>query len=109
MAAVALALAGALALWALRAGDLAARPSLAVAASLMGLAAVAGFAVTGIAGADDFEPVALKSASFVMPAGNALVYLMTFTGASANFGIAVIGGTLAGSFLASLARRNWSV
>ena len=55
--------------------------------------------VTGVVGYDDFEPVALEGISFIAPVGNSLSYLMTYTGATIGFGIAVVGGMIAGSFL----------
>ena len=39
-------------------------------------------------GFDDFEPTALFSLTFVSPAGESIQYLMTYTGATINFGIA---------------------
>lgn len=44
-----------------------------------------------------------------MPAGNSVLDLLTFTGATMDFGIALILGTLLGSFAASAARRDFSV
>ena len=78
-------------------------------AIVIALMVIAGFAVTGNLGVDDFEPQVVQSASFIMPTGNALLYLLTFTGATINFGIALIGGTLAGAFLASAARNDFTV
>jgi uncharacterized membrane protein YedE/YeeE len=40
--------------------------------------------------------------SFVRPIGDSLQYLMTFTGATVSFGVAVIGGTLLGGFLVAI-------
>ncbi|MBM3540001.1 MAG: YeeE/YedE family protein [Alphaproteobacteria bacterium] len=62
-----------------------------------------GWLITGVAGADDFEPTPLASFTFIAPAGESLVYLMTFTGSTINFGIAVVGGVIAGSLLMALA------
>ena len=45
----------------------------------------------------------LASLTFVAPLGESLQYLMTFTGSTINFGIAVVGGVIAGSFLMALA------
>jgi uncharacterized membrane protein YedE/YeeE len=71
-----------------------------VAAGLIiGLTPVAGWAVTGILGADEFDPTPLVSVTFVAPLGESLQYLMTFTGSTINFGIAVVGGVIVGSFL----------
>jgi len=66
-----------------------------------------GWLITGVAGADDFEPVPLASFTFVAPVGESLVYLMTFTGATINFGIAVVGGVIVGSFLMAMATGSF--
>ena len=57
--------------------------------------------VTGVIGFDDFEPTPLTSFTFVNPVGESLQYLMTFSGATINFGIAVVGGVIIGSFIAA--------
>jgi hypothetical protein len=75
-----------------------------VAGLVIGLATVAGWWVTGVLAVDDFNPSApLASVTLVAPVGDGLQYLMTFTGATINFGIAVAGGIIAGSFLTALA------
>ncbi len=68
----------------------------------IGVLVSAGWAVTGIVGADDFEPVPLESFTFVAPLGESLVYLMTFSGATINFGIATVGGVIVGAWLVAL-------
>ena len=65
----------------------------------IGAIIVAGWYVTGHGALDDFDPVPVESFTFVAPAGNAIQYLMTFTGSSINFGIASVFGVIAGSFL----------
>ena len=80
-----------------------------VAGLVIGLTAVAGWYVTGVLGADEFNPVALASITFVAPVGESLQYLMTFTGSTINFGIAVVGGVIAGSFLMSLMTGTFQV
>ncbi len=67
----------------------------------IGLLVVAGWAATGIVGNDDFEPVPLASFTFVAPIGDALVYLMTWTGAKIGFGVASVFGVVAGAFVAA--------
>ncbi|NQV98529.1 MAG: YeeE/YedE family protein [Rhodospirillales bacterium] len=73
-----------------------------VAAGLIigGLIVCAWF-VTGFIGYDDFEPTPVASFSFVAPIAEGLQYLMTFTGAKINFGIAAVGGIIFGSFLSA--------
>ena len=83
------------------------RPREIVGGLIIGLVIVGGWAITGIAGADDFDPVPLASYSFVTPLGETLVYFMTFTGATIDFGIGAVGGVLAGAAATSLARRDW--
>jgi uncharacterized membrane protein YedE/YeeE len=76
---------------------------------VIGLCAVGGWLVTGVLGADEFNPTALASITFVAPAGDSLQYLMTFTGSTINFGIAVIGGVIVGSFLMAVATGTFTV
>jgi uncharacterized membrane protein YedE/YeeE len=76
---------------------------------IVGLAAVAGWMVTGVLGADEFSPVPLASVTFVAPLGEGLQYLMTFTGATINFGIAVVGGVIAGSFLMAMSTGTFQI
>jgi len=66
---------------------------------LMGALVFAGWIVTGVVGADDFDPAPLESLTFVAPPGEALVYLITYTGATVNFGIGTVGGVIVGAFL----------
>lgn len=65
----------------------------------VGICVIAGWAITGILGADEFEPAPLASLTFVAPIGEGLVYLMTFTGAKLNFGISLVAGVVIGAFL----------
>ena len=81
-----------------------------IAAGLViGLAVVAGWVVTGVIAADEFNPVPLASITFVSPVGESLQYLMTFTGSTINFGIAVVGGVIAGSFLMAMATGTFQI
>jgi hypothetical protein len=80
-----------------------------IAGFIIGLTAVAGWVVTGILGADDFNPVPLASITFVAPVGESLQYLMTFTGSMINFGIALVGGVIAGSFLMAMATGKFQI
>lgn len=74
---------------------------------IIGLLVVAAWYLTGVIGFDEFEPVPLASFTFIAPAGDSLQYLMTFSGASINFGIAAVGGIIAGSFITSVASREF--
>jgi len=84
-------------------------PRLVLAGIGIGGLVTAGWWATGILGADEFEPVQLESLTFAAPSGNSLQYLMTYTGATISFGVAVVGGALAGAFLSALIMRRFAV
>ena len=71
---------------------------------VMGLLVAAAWYATGVLGADDFDPAPLRALSFVTPVGDTLLYLMTFTGSTLDFGIGSVAGVVAGAFLANLAK-----
>jgi hypothetical protein len=75
-----------------------------VAAGLaVGLLVAAGWYATGTLGNDDFNPVPVTSLTFIAPVADALQYVMLSTGSTLNFGIATVGGVLAGSLITALA------
>ncbi len=65
----------------------------------LGLIIPAGWYITGVIGFDDFEPLRLESYTFTGPTADGLMYLMTFTGSTINFGTAAVFGVILGSFL----------
>ena len=74
----------------------------------IGLLAVAGWMMTGLA-QDDFAevPVALTSLTFVQPSGQTVDYLMRFTAyESMAFPVALVLGTLLGGFLGAASKRE---
>lgn len=76
---------------------------------LIGLLVVLAWYVTGVLGADDFDPVPVESFTFIAPVGNSIQYLMTFTGSTINFGIAAVGGIILGSFISAKARGEFQI
>ncbi len=80
-----------------------------LAGTVIGLIIPAGWYATGVVGFDDFEPVRFESLSFVGPTGESFMYLMTFTGSTINFGIAVVFGVILGSFLYSTVTGKFRV
>lgn len=84
-------------------------PADIVAGLLIGALIPAGWLITGVAGNDAFEPMPLASFSFVAPIGDSLMYLMAFTGASINFGIAAVGGVIVGAFVMALATNRFRI
>lgn len=75
----------------------------------IGLLVTAGWYITGVIGGDEFEPAQLASLTFVAPSGNGMQYLMTFTGATINFGIATVGGAILGAFLSAMAGGHFTL
>jgi uncharacterized membrane protein YedE/YeeE len=73
----------------------------------IGLLIAYGWAVTAWLGADPFDPAPLESFTFVAPMGRSLIYLMTFPSAVITFGVAAIGGVVAGALIAALAAGDF--
>lgn len=73
----------------------------------IGLFVAGGWYVTGVIGFDEFEPVRTESLTFTAPVGNAIQYLMTYTGASADFGIVAVAGVILGAFAIAVVRGQW--
>jgi uncharacterized membrane protein YedE/YeeE len=106
---IALIVAGGLLWFCFKSPTFRASPRNIAAGLIIGALVPLGWFVTGVVGFDEFEPTPLVSFTFVAPTGEGLVYLMTFTGATINFGIAAVGGVIAGSFLMALATRTLQV
>ena len=84
-------------------------PANIIAGLVIGLCVVGGWVVTGVLAADDFNPTPLASITFVAPVGESVQYLMTYTGSTLNFGIAVVGGVILGSFLTAMVTGEFRV
>ena len=84
------------------------KPDIA-AGLVVGAMVPVGWWITGVLGSDDFDPAPLASFSFVAPAGNSIQYLMTFTCSTINFGIAALGGIIAGSFIAAVTAKRFII
>jgi uncharacterized membrane protein YedE/YeeE len=102
-------LAAALLAFCFRSADFRRSPKDVVGGVAIGLTVVGGWVVTGVFAADEFEPVPLSSITLVGPTSDSLQYLMTYTGATVNFGIALVGGIVAGSFVTAIATRQFRV
>src|SRR6202163_3386678 len=73
----------------------------------IGLLVAAGWFATGYLGADDFNPAAVTSLTFIAPIADAVQYVMLSTGLSLNFGIAMVAGVFAGSLVTALITRRF--
>ena len=76
---------------------------------VVGLLVAGAWFVTGVVGNDDFDPVRLETLTFVAPVGNMLNYVMTWTGSTIGFGIAVVFGVFAGSLVYAVASGNFRI
>lgn len=68
-----------------------------------------GWVGTGYLLFDEFEPIGLESLAFTSTMGEALFFTVASTAIEPGFGVGLIGGTLAGSFLAALAYGEFKV
>jgi uncharacterized membrane protein YedE/YeeE len=73
----------------------------------VGLLVTAGWFATGYLGADDFNPAAVTSLTFIAPVVDAVQYVMLSTGLTLNFGITMVLGVFAGSLLTALVTRRF--
>jgi uncharacterized membrane protein YedE/YeeE len=80
-----------------------AAPRYIAAGLILGALVPLSWYATGVIGYDDFDPAPLASLSFVAPVGNAIQYLMSFTGSTIDFGIGAVGGVVVGAFIAAKA------
>jgi len=84
-----------------------ARPLHLGLAAVLGLLVPAGWVGTGFVLLDDFDPVALQSLSFTAPYADTLFWTIANTSIPANFGVGLIGGTVAGAFVLALLRGEF--
>jgi uncharacterized membrane protein YedE/YeeE len=77
-------------------------PGQIAAGLVVGLLVAAGWFATGYLGADEFNPVAVTSLTFIAPIADTLQYVMLSTGLSVNFGIATVVGVVTGSLAMAL-------
>jgi uncharacterized membrane protein YedE/YeeE len=106
---VTLLVAGGLIVYALKGRELRRSFDNILAGVVIGLIIPAGWYITGVIGFDDFEPLRLESYTFTGPVAEGLMYLMTFTGSTINFGVAAIFGMIMGSFLYAVLSRKLRV
>lgn len=96
-------------LWALKQKDLRESRDGILSGIVLGFAVIAAWFITGNIGMDDFDPVPVEGMTFIAPTGNMVNYLMSFTGATINFGIAIVFGMLFGSFLYGVISKTFAI
>ena len=78
-------------------------------AAIIGALVPLGWFGTGVFLYDDFDPVALTSLSFTAPWADALFWTIASSAIPAGFGVGLVGGVLAGSFLSAATRGQLEV
>ena len=73
----------------------------------VGLLVTARWFATGYLGADEFNPAAVTSLTFIAPVVDTVQYAMLSTGLTLDFGIAMVFGVFAGSLLTALFTRRF--
>jgi len=84
-------------------------PGQLLGAAAIGCLPAAAWYVTGVLGADDFEPARLESLTFVAPVRDSIEYLMLSSGISLSFGVALVAGVILGSLILSLSTRSFEL
>lgn len=101
------AIAAGLAVWALRDADFRHQWRLVAAGFAVGLAIAWGWLATALIGSDPFHPQPLESYTFVRPLGETIMYAMTFSGATIDFGIGAVLGAISGAFAGALFQKEF--
>ncbi len=83
------------------------RPGAVFWGAVVGLAIVTGWAGTSWIAANGFDPVPVESHTFSAPLGDTILYAMTASGSSLNFGIGSVLGVLLGAFAGSLIKGHF--
>lgn len=76
---------------------------------LVGALVAGAWSVTSVLGADDFDPMAAMSFSFVVPIGDAMTYLQLASGLEPNFNVTLVLGVLIGAFVVSVIRGEFAL
>lgn len=74
---------------------------------MVGTLVAGAWSTTAVIGADDFDPMAPMSFSFVAPIGETMTYIQLASGLEPSFNVTLILGVLLGSFVMSLIRREF--
>ncbi len=102
-----LAIGAAIVIAALWSGPLLARPRALFWGAMVGLAVTSGWAGTQWIATHGFDPVPVESHTFSAPLGDTILYLMTSSGNSLNFGVGSVAGVLLGAFIGSLIKGHF--
>lgn len=76
--------------------------------ALIGLLVPAAWVGTGLLLQDEFDPIAMESLSFTLPAAETLFWGLASTAVAANFGTGLFLGTVLGAFAAAKIYQEFS-
>ena len=102
-----LAIAGGLAFWSLSNGVFRRSFRHVFWGAMVGVAVVSGWIATAWLGADPFDPQPLISHTYSVPLGQTIIYFMTMSSATLNFGIGGTLGVIVGAFIGALVLREF--
>lgn len=74
----------------------------------IGLLMPAGWVGTGLVLQDEFDPIAMESLSFTLPATETLFWAIANTSVPAGFGTGLVGGTILGALVMALSFRSFA-
>lgn len=75
--------------------------------AVAGLAVVVGWAGTQWIATTGFAPIPVESHTYSAPLGDTILYLMTASGSTLNFGVGSVAGVLAGAFIGSALKGHF--
>lgn len=82
------------------------KPGRIAGGAVIGAVIAFGWFATTIASRNAFEPVQIKSASFVAPVGDAILQVVTFTGTVPDYGVGLVIGVVIGAAICAIRRRD---
>lgn len=74
---------------------------------VVGLAVVFGFWATNYISLNGFDEITVESVSYSAPMGETLIYLMTWSGSTMNFGIGSVTGVIVGAAIGTRIKKRF--
>ncbi len=98
--------AGVLLVWVFRDADYRRQFAAILTGVTIGLVIAFGWLATTIAAQHAFDPVQLEAGSFVVPVGDLLLQVITFTGTYPDYGVGLVAGALIGAAIGAWHRKD---
>ena len=95
------------AVWAFSGEKFRTSPSIIIWSVVVGFAVVFGFWATNLISVNGFDEITVESVSYSAPLGESLIYLMTWSGATMNFGIGSVAGVLVGAAIGTKIKKRF--